>query len=301
LNSPLKQSNAARSMLSKINFPREALILAGLADAAWNLAIRMALLLPLLWFYSGARLSEANIRQPDEVLQALQSGNRPGAAALWSRLSDETRARLSGPGETASMEDRRAALRDALNGLISGPSLYEAQAFEGVALSSTTRQRLSAGAGSGKAERLNRLLIEDIFPGEIARNRLFSRPPLHALIWAPVGIAALLLLGVSIGLLITPVGLLYTDVSRGIGIIAGFGMLLTPVVYPPRTSGLVGWLTTWNPISPVLVTARDWLTGQEAAFTSGFWAVSAVAAATFIVAWFMYRLTMPLIVERMGG
>ena len=114
-------------------------------------------------------------------------------------------------------------------------------------------------------------------------------------------LAGLLLLGSALGLLITPIGMLYTDVGRGIGILAQFGMLLTPVVYPPRETGIVGWLTQWNPISPPLITARDWLTGQTAAFSGGFWAVTAVSLVVFVVAWFFYRLTMPLLVERMGG
>jgi lipopolysaccharide transport system permease protein len=37
-----------------------------------------------------------------------------------------------------------------------------------------------------------------------------------------------------------PVSSLYGDVSRVIPIIASFWMLLTPVVYPPRTEGLAG-------------------------------------------------------------
>jgi lipopolysaccharide transport system permease protein len=178
LNSPLKQANTARSMLAKVNFPREALILAGLAEAVWNLGIRLLLLIPVLALYG--------------------------------------------------------------------------------ALGSTS------------------------------------------LIWAPFAMAGLLILGLSLGLLITPLGLLYTDVSRGITLIATFGMLLTPVVYPPRTTGLGGWLATWNPVSPVLVTARDWLTGQGATLSAGFWWVFAGAWLLFFVAAILYRLTMPLLIERMG-
>ncbi|HEU0077798.1 MAG TPA: hypothetical protein VFQ76_09145, partial [Longimicrobiaceae bacterium] len=54
-----------------------------------------------------------------------------------------------------------------------------------------------------------------------------------SLLLAPLGVAALLLLGFSIGLLLAPVGLLYQDVSRGLVLATGIWFFLTPVIYPP--------------------------------------------------------------------
>lgn len=51
LNSPIKTVAAARSMLTHINFPREAILLAGLGQVIFNVLIRLILLvLVLLWF-----------------------------------------------------------------------------------------------------------------------------------------------------------------------------------------------------------------------------------------------------------
>jgi lipopolysaccharide transport system permease protein len=140
LNSPLKQTSAARAMLAKINFPREALLLAGLAETLWNLVIRLVVLIAVLW----------------------------------------------------------------MTGIAPTPS---------IAL-------------------------------------------------APVGLAVLLMLGFAIGLFLTPAGLLYGDVGRVIAVMAGFGMLLTPVVYPPPARGLGRIVADWNPLSPVLVMTRGWITGH---------------------------------------
>lgn len=126
-------------------------------------------------------------------------------------------------------------------------------------------------------------------------------PPSVSMLWAPVGIAGLMLLGTAAGLLLTPAGMLYTDVSRGIGFIATFGMLLTPVLYPPPTGGVLGVIAAWNPVTPLIVTARDWLTGQPATMVPEFWMVTAASAVLFFVAWFFYRLTMPILIERLGG
>ena len=51
LNSPLRSVNDSRGMLSKINFPREALVLAGVGEVLFNFAIRVVLLITIfLWF-----------------------------------------------------------------------------------------------------------------------------------------------------------------------------------------------------------------------------------------------------------
>jgi lipopolysaccharide transport system permease protein len=51
LNAPLKMANQSKVMLAKINFPREALILAGIAEVVFNLWIRMLLLVPVLLYF----------------------------------------------------------------------------------------------------------------------------------------------------------------------------------------------------------------------------------------------------------
>jgi lipopolysaccharide transport system permease protein len=179
LNSPLKSALGARSMLTKINFPRESLILAGLADVAFNSLIRAALLVPVFVHY-------------------------------------------------------------------------------GLSIPATL--------------------------------------PL-----AVLGVGALILMGLAIGLLITPIGLLYGDVARGIALVTGFWMLLTPVVYPTPRLGLAAAITRWNPVSPVLETARDWVTGQPVAHMGEFAVVTVIAAVILLFAWVFYRLSMPILIERMGG
>jgi lipopolysaccharide transport system permease protein len=108
-------------------------------------------------------------------------------------------------------------------------------------------------------------------------------------------------MGLAIGLLITPIGLLYGDVARGIALVTGFWMLLTPVVYPTPRLGLAAAITRWNPVSPVLETARDWVTGQPVAHMGEFAVVTVIAAVILLFAWVFYRLSMPILIERMGG
>lgn len=117
----------------------------------------------------------------------------------------------------------------------------------------------------------------------------------------PAAMAAVLVCGLAIGLVITPLSALYGDVTRGIPIIAQFWMLLTPVVYPARTEGLAGWLATWNPVSPLIVTAREALTGQALSLLPSFVIVFALSLLIAFLGLICFRLAMPILIERMGG
>jgi lipopolysaccharide transport system permease protein len=59
------------------------------------------------------------------------------------------------------------------------------------------------------------------------------------LLLAPLGALTLMVLGPAIGLALTPVGLLYPDVERGLSIVIGLSFFLTPVIYPPPGTFLI--------------------------------------------------------------
>jgi lipopolysaccharide transport system permease protein len=78
-------------------------------------------------------------------------------------------------------------------------------------------------------------------------------------------------------------------------------MLLTPVVYPARTEGLAGLLATWNPVSPLITTARESLTAQSFSLLSAFGIVTAGAMIAVLLGLLGFRLAMPHLIARMGG
>ncbi len=179
LNAPLKLVQSSREMLAKINFPREALILAGLGEVLFNFAIRSVILV---------------------------------FAILWFKI----------------------------------PISYE-------------------------------------------------------LCLAPLGVASLIAFGLMLGILVTPIGMLYQDVSRGLLVVTGFWMLLTPVIYPTPRTWPASLLSKWNPVSTLIVSTREWLTGSAGANPAAFLAVTAATLILTVLGWILYRLAMPHLVERMGG
>ena len=117
----------------------------------------------------------------------------------------------------------------------------------------------------------------------------------------PLGLLSLVLVGTAVGLLLTPVGMLYTDVSRALAVLMQFVMFLSPVVFPMPKEGLVATLFKINPLTPLILTTRDWLTGIAPEFLVYFLAVNAAALVLLVVVWIAYRLAMPILIERMSA
>lgn len=130
---------------------------------------------------------------------------------------------------------------------------------------------------------------------------LWRIPVGPTLVFLPFAILGLLSAGFALGLLVTPLAGLYGDAARAIPIVAGFWMLLTPVVYPPQTQGIAGWLATWNPVSPLIITARECLTGQSLSVLGPFFFVTAGSLLLILVGLVGFRIAMPHLIERMGS
>ncbi len=125
--------------------------------------------------------------------------------------------------------------------------------------------------------------------------------PGATLVLFPLAILGLVLCGFAIGMALVPIGGLYGDVTRAIPIVASFWMLLTPVVYPARTEGLAGWLAVWNPISPLITTARATLTGHPLEHLTAAIFVTLAAMIVSLMGLLAFRLVMPHLIVRMGG
>ncbi len=125
-------------------------------------------------------------------------------------------------------------------------------------------------------------------------------PPVTAFLF-PVGVFALILVGFTLGLALTPLGLLYNDVQQIIPIATTFLMLLTPVVYPPPRTGLAAMVASWNPLSPLIMVTRDWMTTGDATQIAAFAIITTVAIVLLFAGWIMYRIALPHIIARLGA
>lgn len=118
---------------------------------------------------------------------------------------------------------------------------------------------------------------------------------------APLGMVLLILLGFTFGVILTPIGLLFMDIGRAIPIVGRFWFFLTPVVYPIPKEFPANLVNTLNPVSPILVNARNWITGQDMVLHAPFYTIMGATLFLLFAALIVYRLAMPHIVERMSA
>jgi lipopolysaccharide transport system permease protein len=125
-------------------------------------------------------------------------------------------------------------------------------------------------------------------------------PPVTVLLF-PLGVFALILVGFTLGVALTPLGLLYNDVQHTLPIATTFLMLLTPVVYPPPQTGLAAMVATWNPLSPLIVVTRAWMTTGDTTQIAAFVIITTVAIVLLLGGWILYRVALPHIIARVGA
>lgn len=111
----------------------------------------------------------------------------------------------------------------------------------------------------------------------------------------------LVLLGMTIGLLLTPAGMLYSDVGSVLAAALQLWFFITPVVYPPPQGFPYSLLVTLNPVSPLLVGARDIALNGTLSDPWLFFSVGGLTLAFLAVAWVLFRISIPIIIERVSS
>jgi len=118
---------------------------------------------------------------------------------------------------------------------------------------------------------------------------------------ALVPIVLLVWLGIAIGLMITPVGMLITDVSAVMLLVLQLGFFLTPVIYPAPQTFPYSLLATLNPVSPYLIAARDLLVQGTIDNLMVLVVLTGILLLGSLFAWFIYRVSMPILIERISA
>ena len=120
-------------------------------------------------------------------------------------------------------------------------------------------------------------------------------------IWSLFGVLVLVGLGLAIGLLITPIAVLYHDIGQALPFTLYLWMFLTPVIYPLPVSEAGSMLVQLNPATPVLNTTRAWLLIGSPDQLFGFFVVSCATVFTILGGWLLYRVALPILIERISA
>lgn len=116
---------------------------------------------------------------------------------------------------------------------------------------------------------------------------------------APLGLVLMVMLGASVGMLVAPLNLLYTDISKALPVITTFWFFTTPIIF---TSPAQGWaqifMTRVNPVTALLTTTRELAFGTGLSMPGMFEVMTAVTICLFAVALLFHRIAMPIVVDR---
>jgi len=130
---------------------------------------------------------------------------------------------------------------------------------------------------------------------------IFQLQPTWGLLLAPFAILMLMMLGILIGMVLIPIGILYTDITEALVIITALWLLLTPVVYSPPEQGILAVVVKINPVSPILVGARDLATLGTLPDVVPFAIISGLTILGLLVMWVVYRVSLPILIERISA
>ena len=117
----------------------------------------------------------------------------------------------------------------------------------------------------------------------------------------PLGALLAILMGFSFGVLLIPFKMLYGDFKRMLTIATQVLMYVTPIVYPMPETGIARTFNLYNPIYYMTNIPRSWFTGVDTGMVWPLGVLALVALAVLMMGWVMYRITMPIIVERVGA
>lgn len=127
------------------------------------------------------------------------------------------------------------------------------------------------------------------------------QPTLSALFF-PLVVVVLMVVGMAMGLIFHSIFSMIADFSKIVNMSLPFIMYVSAVVFPkPKTGGFAEFVFNVNPFTHLVNFGRSVFTGVPTESATAFIVISIVAFACFAIGLLMYRITMPIIIERLGS
>lgn len=122
-----------------------------------------------------------------------------------------------------------------------------------------------------------------------------------SILLTPLGILTIIVFGFGIGLILTPIGMLYSDIQKGLIVILPILMYMTPVIYPQPKIGIFSVIMQFNPMASFLTITRNLFTSVFIPSWNEYIFYLIISVAILIIALIIYRIAMPMIIERVGS
>jgi subfamily B ATP-binding cassette protein MsbA len=140
----------------------------------------------LIFTPDAATFSGADIKDLPVLAARLNQPSDEISKYLAAHFSEGTKQKLMAyQAANSSSNSVRSALVAEFDLVLMGPSIYEPDRFHGVTLSRETQELVAHPIAGASTEKLNRLLLQDAYPRELAPGRHFQSVPSFIQPWVP--------------------------------------------------------------------------------------------------------------------
>jgi lipopolysaccharide transport system permease protein len=107
--------------------------------------------------------------------------------------------------------------------------------------------------------------------------------------------------GTALGIFLIPFGLLYKDVSQGLGIITMILLFITPVGFQTSLNPSSVWYLKYNPLAYLINLPKDIFCNVYPEYWLIVVFIGASSITALFTSWMMMRLSLPIVFERLGA
>ncbi len=128
----------------------------------------------------------------------------------------------------------------------------------------------------------------------------FGVMPSWKIVFFPVLILPLFFLAAGIGLVVSVVGVVATEIQTGVNLILGFLIYLTPVIYAPNFQNpVLQTIIKWNPLTYLIGAPRDVIIYGRIEHLDRFLITSALSLLIFLFSWRLFFVSEDKVIEKM--
>lgn len=129
---------------------------------------------------------------------------------------------------------------------------------------------------------------------------VFGVVPSWKIVLFPVFALPLFFFGAGIGLVVSVIGVVATEIRTIINVAFGFLIYVTPVIYSPTFKNpILQSVIKWNPLSYLISGARDMIVYGRLEHGHEFLLTSALSLLVFLVSWRIFFVTEERVIEKM--
>lgn len=129
---------------------------------------------------------------------------------------------------------------------------------------------------------------------------VFRVTPSWMIIFFPILIIPMMLLGAGIGLISSVISVVASDIQKAIAFAMGLLMYVTPVIYSDKVSNpLLQTIIKWNPLTYLIGAVRDSMIYGKIEHFDRFVIASGISILFFLVTWRLFYISEEKVIEKM--